>query len=168
MGKPTEVPTMPLPAPIRTVEEFYAHAIAIEREAEERYTEFTQWFDRRGQHVLAGLCRNLATLEGEHHRDLVEGCAHLKLPVVAAGDYQWLQGASPESVAREFMQQVAKPLDLLEIALQAEMRARDYFVWIARSALSDEVRELAAVMAAEELQHVRWVREALDYHRATV
>jgi rubrerythrin len=153
--------------PIASVQEFYAHALAIEHEAEERYTELAVYFDDRGETVLAGLCRNLAVHEGEHYRELLDACAHMKLPEIAPGEYRWLEGGAPESAAREFVYRVARPRDLLEIALQAELRARDYFVWIARSALSEEVRELAAVMAAEELQHVRWVRDALEYHRAT-
>jgi len=158
---------MPLPTPIATVQEFYAHALAIEREAEERYTEFTEWFDQRGEHVLAGLCRNLAALEGEHYRDLVEGCRHMELPPVSSVEYKWLGNDAPELPEREFLERVATARDLLEIALRAEVRARDYFVWIARSALSREVRELAAVMAAEEREHVRWVRDALEYHSTT-
>jgi rubrerythrin len=56
---------------------------------------------------------------------------------------------------------------LLEIALAAEWRAREFFVGIARTSPNLAVRELASVMAAEETEHVQWVRKALEYHNAT-
>jgi rubrerythrin len=46
------------------------------------------------------------------------------------------------------------------------LRARAFFVWVARTARSHEVQELASVMAAEELEHVGWVLKALEYHAA--
>ena len=61
---------------IKGVEEFYAHAIAIEREAMERYAEFEAWFRDRGEEVLAGLCANLARMEADARR-----CARLRIAV---------------------------------------------------------------------------------------
>src|SRR5438128_294216 len=54
--------------PVRTVEEFYAHALAIEREARDRYAELAAWFTGRGEEMLAGLCTTLAEAEGAHYR----------------------------------------------------------------------------------------------------
>lgn len=156
-----------MPAPIATIEEFYAHALAIEREAAERYEEFAAHFEDRGDEVLAALCRNLATLERGHFEELAASCASLALPPIAAVGYRWLEGASPEAPARDLLYRIASPRHLLEIALAAEWRAREFFVWIARTAPSLAVREQASVMAAEETEHVRWVREALEYHVTT-
>ena len=150
-------------APIATVEEFYAHALAIEREAAERYAEFTAYFSDRDEEALAGLCANLAAMERAHFDDLAAACASLVLPVIGAHRYQWLEAGAPESAARELLYRVATPRQLLEIALAAEWRAREFFVNIALTAPSREVRELASVMAAEEGEHVRWVRNALEY-----
>ncbi|MBC8022161.1 MAG: DUF664 domain-containing protein [Burkholderiales bacterium] len=153
--------------PIVTVEEFYAHALAIEREAAERYEEFTTYFEDRGEDALAGLCRHLAELEGRHFNELMASCDNLELPAIANGDYRWLDGDSPEVPAREMLYRIATPRHLLEIALAAEWRAREFFVGIARTAPSVTVREMASVMAAEETEHVQWVREALAYHVAS-
>jgi len=150
-----------MPKPISTVEEFYAHALAIEREAAERYAEFAEWFEMRNAPVAA-LCQRLAALEREHFDDLAEACARLELPEIEANDYRWLEQGSPEAPAREFFYRLATPRQLLEIALDAEKRAQAFFVWIARTAPEKPVRELASVMAAEENEHVAWVVEALD------
>ena len=149
---------------IATVEEFYAHALAIEREAADRYAEFEEYFAGRGEDALSGLCRNLALAEREHFEELDRACRNLTLPAIAAGDYLWLEAGSPEAAARELLYRVATPRQLLEIALAAELRARAFFVWVAQTAPSHEVQELASIMASEELEHVGWVRQALEYH----
>ena len=149
-----------MPQPIATVEEFYAHALAIEREAAERYAEYADWFEMRNA-AIAQLCRRLAALEHEHFKELADACAQLELPEIGLGQYRWLESDSPEALAREFVYRVATPRKLLEIALAAELRAQAFFVWIARTAPQRSVRELAAIMAAEEGEHVAWVRDAI-------
>ena len=152
------------PPPVETIEEFYAHALAIEREAAERYGEFTAYFEDRGEDALAGLCGNLAAMEQAHFEELVTACGALTLPPIAEGRYRWMEGGSPEAPARAMLYRIAQPRHLLEIALAAEWRAREFFVGIARTSPSIAVRELASVMAAEETEHVKWVRQALEYH----
>jgi rubrerythrin len=147
--------------PIATPEEFYAHALAIEREAAERYAELADWFETRST-ALATLCRRLATLEREHFVSLAEACARLELPEICAGDYCWLERDSPEVTARETFYTFTNTRQLLEIALAAEKRAHAFFVWTARTAPNRGIRELASVMAAEENEHVAWVSEALE------
>ena len=156
-----------MPVPIRTVEEFYAHALAIEREAAERYEEFAAHFEDRGEDALAGLCRNLAGLERGHFEELAASCREVTIPAIAAESYRWLEGDSPEAPAREMLYRIASPRHLLEIALAAEWRAREFFIGVTRTAPDMKVRELASVMAAEEIEHVKWVRQALEYHVAT-
>ena len=153
--------------PIRTVEEFYAHALAIEREAAQRYEEFAEHFEERGEDALAGLCGKLAQMERGHYEELMLSCMNLRLPAIAEGRYRWLEGESPEAPAREMLYRICTPRNLLEIALAAEWRAREFFVGIARTAPSVTVREMASVMAAEETEHVKWVRQALEYHVTT-
>jgi hypothetical protein len=106
-------------------------------------------------------------MEKGHFEDLAGACANLELPVIPEGRYRWLEGESPEAPAREMLYRIAQPRHLLEIALAAEWRAREFFVAIARTSPSRDVRELASVMAAEETEHVKWVRQALEYHVAT-
>jgi rubrerythrin len=148
---------------IRSLEEFYAHALAIEREASERYREFETYFADRGEEVLAGLCRNLAALELRHYEELLEKSRNLTLPAIAAGEYQWLEKASPESAARELFYRATNPRQVLEIALEAERNARRFFHDVEAGATDEAVRSLAAEMAADEDEHVRWVSQAIQY-----
>lgn len=153
-----------MPKPIRSVEEFYAHALAIEHEAAQRYGEFEAWFRDRGEDILAGLCGNMARMEGDHFRELVAASRHLRLPAIGAADYAWLDASSPEAPACELFYRVAHPRHLLEIALRAEINAAAFFEHIGLTSDSPEVCALARQMAAEERQHVLWVRNALEYH----
>jgi rubrerythrin len=155
-------------APIRSIEEFYAHALAIEREAGERYTEFAAWYDARGEEVLAGLCRNLAHMEHAHFLELARASSHLVLPDLEPGRYAWIGTHSPETGDREDFMRATSPAELLGIALHAECNAVAFFEWIGRTTPDEGVRILARGMAAEERQHVEWVQKALDYRPATV
>ena len=147
--------------PIETLEEFLAHAIAIEHEAVQRYREFETHFASRGEEVLGGLCRNLATLEGEHLERLVESSRDLDLPAIDDHDYRWLGGASPEAPARELFFRVATRHDLLTLALRGEESAQRFFDWVARTSPVETVRSLAREIAREEAQHVLWLKQAL-------
>jgi len=150
--------------PMTGVAEFYAHALAIEREAMERYAEFEAWFSDRGEDVLAGLCANFAQMEASHLRELEVRCRGMQLPAIATGEHHWLDVGPPEAPARELFYRVAEPRHLLEIALQAEMNAVSYFEWVARDSVDPGVRSLAEEFAAEERDHVKWVAQALEYH----
>lgn len=151
-------------APIASIEEFFAHALAIELEASERYAEFEAWFRERGEPVLAGLCHSLARLEHEHFAQLSRRSRGMPLPAIAAGKYCWLESEAPEAPAREVFYRVANARQLLEVALGAECAALAFFEKVTRTSPHAEVRALAREMAAEEAQHVRWVRNALEYH----
>lgn len=149
--------------PIRTIEEFLAHALAIELEAAGRYREFERYFADRGEEVLSALCRNLAAFEQDHFELLVEASRGHTLPPIDHRRYHWLDDGSPEAPAREFFYRVANARQLLEIALQAEHNAADFFRWAAEGAEDEAVRAMAREMAEEENQHVSWVTQALEY-----
>ena len=155
------------PAPLRTVEEFYAHALAIEHEAAQRYREFEAHFADRGDEVLAGLCGNLARLESGHFDLLVKSSAGLAIPAIDTSSHQWLESGSPDAGAREIFYRIANARQLLEIALHSECNALGFFEWVAHTTTDSAVRTLAREMAVEEMEHVRWVQNALSYHPST-
>lgn len=153
-----------MPRPIATAEEFYAHALAIEREAVARYREFEAWYAEHGDLELSHLCGRLAEAEAQHEHAIAQGCAAFRLPTLAAGEHCWLDRGSPEAPARELFYRVVSPRQLLEIALDAELAARGFFEWAAQEGNPPDVREAAADMAQEESLHVEWVRAALARH----
>jgi len=151
--------------PIGSVEEFYAHALAIEREAAKCYREFQVHFADHGEEVLAGLCGNLAHFEQDHLQLLVGRSNHLKLPEVPADRYRWLDSCPPERADHDLVYRMATPRQLREIALKAERNARRFFEWVAGTTANGEIHALAEEMAREESEHVQWVSRALEYVR---
>jgi rubrerythrin len=80
--------------------ELYAHAIAIEREAAERYAGFAERMEDEGQEDLARAFGLLASAEAAHLATLLNRTAGLALPTIAPGRYQWLDAQAPETAAR--------------------------------------------------------------------
>ena len=106
--------------PIGSVEEFYAHALAIEREAAKCSREFQEHFADRGEAVLARLCGNLAHFEQDHYQLLLDRSKALTLPELPPDRYRWLESCPPENADHNLVYRVVSPRQLLEIALKAE------------------------------------------------
>jgi rubrerythrin len=149
--------------PLGTLEEFYAHALAIEREAAARYAELHLWFKDGGEDVLAGLCGNLAQAERKHLKALERRCHGLDIPAIDASGYRWTGAGSPEAPGLDVLRQVTSVGELVSIALGAERSAAAFFEWVAATSPDARVRALALELAAEEEEHIRWLRDALEY-----
>ena len=147
--------------PIESSAELYAHAIALEREAAERYAQFAQRMKDEGRDDLAALFGTLAREEGEHLETLERRTEGVALPVLGASQYKWLDSGPPESGARELVFRLMTPRQALAIALHAEQRAQAFFEHAYWSAADPAVRALAKEMAAEEGEHVALVSREL-------
>ena len=146
---------------VRSVPELYAHALAIEREAAARYLEFADRMADEGNDHVATLFRSLARFEAEHVDQLVDATRDMALPEIAPGQYAWLDAGAPETAAHDLVFRLMTPHDALEIALEAERRARRFFDEVYEDAGDAPLRELALDMAREEDDHVAWVERAL-------
>lgn len=157
-----------MPRPIDSIELFYAHALAIEREAVERYDEFSAYFRGRGEEPLAGLCEQVAREEREHYEKLLRATRHMTLPEIDARKYQWFDSGSPEAPSREVFYRVSTPRQLLEVALAGEIAARRFFRWCTRTTRDPAVRALSRGFAHDEAAHVRWFMDALQYREPSL
>lgn len=141
--------------------ELYVHAIAIEREAGERYTELAARMADEGNKELAALFRRLADLEYEHLAALRRRTAGVPLPALEA-DYSWLDAGAPETAAHELVFRLMTPRQAVAIALQAEKRAHAFFTHVQRVATDPALRALAREMAAEEQAHIDVLLDAMS------
>lgn len=153
---------MNLAIPVSTPNELYAHAIAIEREAAERYAEFAQHMADEGNDEVATLFRTLAVFEAEHLETLEARTRGVKVPKVEPGEYAWLDAGAPETAAHELVFRLMTPHQALEIALEAERRAKNFFAEVKETAADPALRALAQEMAAEEEGHIAMVQLALE------
>lgn len=147
--------------PDSTLEAFIAHALAVEFEAARTLRDLEAAFGERGEGELASLCGKLAALEQDHYERLEARSRGRSLPEVDFRQYAWLESADADCCPRDMVFHIASPRMLLEIALKAEQRAVDMFERAARQAQDPAVRELAASLAQDEHEHVRWVIDAL-------
>jgi len=147
---------------IQTAPELYAHAIAIEQEAAERYAELAEHMDDAGREDLARVFAMLSATEAEHLEALERRTEGIKLPAVPQGHYCWLYAEAPETAARELVYRLMTPRQALSIALDAERRAQAFFEQVCWSASDPALRALAREMAAEEREHVALIGAMLS------
>ena len=145
---------------IRNGPELYAHAIAIEREAAERYAQFSERMGDLGNDGVAELFARLAAMEGEHLQALLERSRGLALPKVD-DDYRWIEAGRPDEAARELVFRLMTPRQALAIALKAELRAEAFFERVYLTAKDPGLRDLAKEMAAEELEHAATIERLI-------
>jgi rubrerythrin len=153
---------MSLAVPVGSPNELYAHAIAIEREAAERYAEFAQHMADEGNDDVATLFRTLAVFEAEHLDTLEARTKDVKVPSIGPGEYAWLDAGAPETAAHDLVFRLLTPHQALEIALEAERRAKHFFMEVKETASDPALRALAQEMAMEEEGHIAMVQLALE------
>lgn len=153
---------------MRTIDspnELYAHAIALEREAAERYAEFARRMDDLGNAAAAEVFTTLARLEEEHLQTLLERTHGVEIPGYLNEQYAWLDAGAPETTARELVFRLLTAHQALEIALRAERRAQTFFEKVMLTADDPALRALAREMAAEEGEHIGLVERLLENTR---
>lgn len=141
--------------------QLYAHAIAIETEAAERYSDLGDAMAEQGQHSVAVLFFMLSSFEARHLRELTRRTAGRVLPKVKA-DYSWREGEAPETVNFDAGVGQITPQRALLMALDAEKRAKAFFEHAARVTKDPTTRALAREMAEEEAEHMILVQRALQ------
>ncbi len=139
----------------------YAHAFAIEREAQARYRELADYMADYGDEGVARVFERLADSEAEHVSELAKKSAGLKIPRLAADEFAWLECGAPVPEAHAFIYSMMTPRMALHIALLAEERGKAFFEHVRAESRDGEVRELAGELAREEVAHVAWVEAAL-------
>ena len=155
------VATRPLRRKISSPGVLFAHALAIEHEAEARYRELATHMADIGNDALFNLFHQLAEFEGEHAFRLAKKSVGMEIPLLAPGEYAWLESGAPVPEARAFVYRMMTPRLALEIALAAEQRAKAFFEQVLARSRNAGIRQLAAEFAQEEESHVSWVKDAL-------
>jgi len=152
--------------PVASVPELFAHALAIEREASERYLEFARRMAEHDNPIVAELFYLLARNELDHAMRLERQTGGMTLPEIDALQYAWLDAGAPETAAHDLLWHFMRPYHALKIALKSEQRAKAFFEEIAAGEVDADIRALAEEMAREEQAHVKWVEEALAHQTA--
>lgn len=143
-----------------TIEEFMAQALAMEREAVQRYEELADAMEMANNRDVAKAFRTMAGYEAKHAQAIMEQMKWTVDPPVPA--HAWSTAEAPEVVPNDEVHYLMQPWHALELALAAEQRAEAFFAELAGTAASEAVRQAAEEMRQEEAEHVALVREWLE------
>ena len=144
----------------QTLEEFMAQALAMEREAVERYTEFADSLEVHNNHEVAALFRTMAGYEAKHAEQIMAEMGWQTDPPVPPHVAHWPgMDVGPETTPFDEVHYLMQPWHALQLALAAEKRAQAFFAVLAKLAVSEPVRRAALELQAEEAAHVALVQE---------
>lgn len=133
---------------------FIAQALAMEQEAAERYDELADQMEVHNNAEVMQLFRKMAEVERKHSARVlgkVPGKAPVRSPITS--------GEMPETISTSEAHYLMPPYHALELALECELRAQEFFEQAERSTRDSKVRAAAREMAAEEREHVRLIKE---------
>ena len=138
-------------------EDFMSRAYTMELEAIERYAQFAEQLEAHNNKEVASLFRRLSGIEALHAKRILEEMGWPSTPALPPA-YAWEGPEAPETAPFDALHYLMQPWHALEIALQCETRAQQYYESVATSKAPRRVRAAAAEMALEEREHVRLIR----------
>ena len=142
----------------RSLADFMAQALAMEREAVERYTEFADAMEIHNNREVATMFRTMASYESKHAEQIMAEMGWKEAPEPPAGGFGWPDLEPPETVPFDEVHYLMQPWHALQLALAAEQRAEAFFGTLAQAATTESVRRAALELQAEEHEHVELVR----------
>lgn len=148
--------------PALTLEQFMAQAVAMERDAMDRYTEFADMLETANNPDVAQLFRQMAGYEEKHAQQIMAEMGWTQAPPPPDIPYGAPELEAPEVMPHDEVHYLMQPWHALQIALAAEKKAQAFFALLARMATSDTVRLAAQELQAEEAEHVALVQQWLQ------
>jgi rubrerythrin len=142
----------------RSLQELYAHALVMERDATNRFEALARCMRDAGIDHLAEELAQIGKEEREQYELLAVGTAGRGLPEIQAWEYAWhYMGPAGDMVAVP-----TNARDVLALALSAERRTESFYADVAEHVEDDAVSAFAAEMAADEHRHVERLERLLE------
>lgn len=146
---------------METVEEFLAHAIQLEREAADRFSQLADAMDSAGNREVGQLFRQLAHYSRLHLAEARDRAGFLDIPDLKPDEFRWPDAESPESAAIWAADPMIGTDDALATALAAERAGLEYYSHVLAHATDPEIIMFAKAFVEEESGHVaeldRWI-----------
>lgn len=139
-----------------TLNEFLAHAVAMEEEAAERYLELADMMEAHDNLDVAKVFRDMNHYSILHRDSIRERAGSIELPKLKSWQYRWT--SPPEVGDEDGFDYMMTPHNALEYARENEARAMAFYQAAADGAEDAEMKKLAGEFAEEEQEHT----EALD------
>lgn len=162
MHRPPTLTVAPdIPVCEMSVSELLLHALVIELEAMQRYTELADMMEQTGNRKVAKIFEKMSEIEAAHAQIIEEHIRGHELPMLTPSQYLWRGPEAPENTDSARLFHLMTPCQAMQLALDNEKRAYEFFADVVDDSTDENVREMAAEFAAEEEQHVAWVEEWL-------
>jgi rubrerythrin len=142
----------------RTLTEFMAQALAMEREAAQRYSDLADAMEMHNNREAAALFRKMAGTERKHATRIMVEMGWKDMPASPPGKPSWEGFEAPETTPGDEVHYLMQPYHALQLALLNEQRAERFFARLARTATVESVSAAARELQAEEREHVKLVR----------
>lgn len=134
----------------RNLQELYAHALVMEREATKRFAELERYMRDAGMDHIADEFESIGREEREQYELLAIGTAGRDLPTVSSWEYAPHFLGPQADVARA----PKSAREALALAISTERRTQNFYVDVAEHATDDTMCAFAAEMAADESRHI--------------
>ena len=147
------------PGPVRSLDEFFAVAHAMESEAVARYCETAKLLRQQGAGELATVFEDLAQTERGHVDQVNTWAEHREAAPPARTTLPWAVPDTHDAPPAEMAQsKLLTPYRALASAVRHEERAFAFWTYVSAHAERPDVKEAAERMALEELEHVSILR----------
>jgi rubrerythrin len=134
----------------RNLPELYAHALAVERDAAERFAELEQYMRACGMDHIAEEFEAIGREEREQYELLAVGTSGRDLPQLSTWEYASHYLGPQADVVRA----PASVREALVLAIATERRTQNFYVDVAENTTDDTMCAFAAEMAADESRHI--------------
>ena len=136
----------------RNLDELFAHALTVEREATKRFAELERFMRAAGLEHVADEFEAIGREEREQYEALALGTVGRELPSVASWEYAaHYLGAGAGADAAHAPRDAREALML---AIAFERRTQLFYVDVAEHTFDDTMCAFAAEMAADESRHI--------------
>jgi len=134
----------------RDLNELYAHAIVVEREAAKRFVELERYMRDAGMDHIADEFESIGKEEREQYELLAVGTCGREMPKLSPWEYA-PHFLGPQADVVRAPRSVREALTL---AIAIERRTQNFYVDVAEHTTDDTMCALAADMAADESRHL--------------
>ncbi len=151
---------------MESVENFLAHAINLEQEAADRFGQLADAMDSCGNREVSKLFRQLSDYSRLHLADARARSGLRDIPALKHDEFTWPGLESPEAAAIWATDPFIGREEALQIALDAETGAYDYYKSVLDTTQDPEISVLAKEFVDEESGHVAELRRWIAAHKA--
>jgi rubrerythrin len=134
----------------RNLDELFAHALTVEREATKRFAELERFMRAAGLVHVADEFEAIGREEREQYEALALGTVGRELPSVSAWEY----AAHYLGPAADVVRAPRDAREALMLAIAFERRTQLFYVDVAEHTFDDTMCAFAAEMAADESRHI--------------